>query len=96
MLRKRKKILLVAGLISLISTGLVGCGQQPSPSSPPPAAGGNSANNVCAQKTTNNIAISTSCSAQFTITAVNPSDKNSGEQRSVTSGFSTIIDNPQN
>jgi len=72
--------------------------QQPPPGQPQPAPGtgtGSSiSNNVCAQQTLNSTSTSTSCSAQFTITAVNPSDKNSGNQRSVTSGFSTIVANP--
>ncbi len=41
--------------------------------------------------TTNGGSTSTSCSAQFTITAASPNGGNSAQQKSITSGFSTIV-----
>ncbi len=97
MLIKRKTILLLAaGIIFVISVSLAGCTKQPPQPPTAPAVPNSNSANICTQtKTAANVTISTSCSAQFTITAVNPDDKNSGNQRSVTSGFSAIVGNPQ-
>lgn len=94
-MKLNKKLIISAFLlISITSIALAGCSSPPTPPPQGTGVGSISKNNVCAKQQLSLKTSSTSCSAQFTITAVNPSDKNSGNQRSVTSGFSTIVANP--